>query len=313
MRAPFEVLARFPTVAHQKETPGLSAPLSRYSSPAERLLYALRGILEPLPTVAKVCLLPLLTGCGPAVRIESPERLAQGYVIVLPGVEGRSFLNADVAHGLEDGRVPYAIEVYDWTAGSVFLFPVNLRGLERNRHEAGKIAARIIAYQDAHPNRPVHILGHSGGGGLAVLTLEALPRGREITSAILLAPALAPDYDLCRALRRTQLGIWNFFSPYDVGFLAAGTWIMGTIDGKHTPAAGQKGFVLPEGLDRQRRQLYLNLHQTAYEPRMAQSGNTGTHTGWANRRFVAEWLASLINSQRPTDTRPAQAETRPAS
>lgn len=272
----------------------------------------LRGLCEPLPTVAKVCLLPLLTGCGPPVRIESPERLEQGYVIVLPGVEGKSFLNANVARGLEDGQVPYAIEVYDWTAGSVMLFPISLRGLERNKREAGKIAARIVAYQDAHPGQPVHLIGHSGGGGMAVFALEALPPGREITSAILMAPALAPDYDLCRAIRRTQAGIWNFFSPYDLGFLSAGTWVMGTIDGKHTAAAGQKGFVLPSGLDRQRRQLYLQLHQTAYEPRMAESGNTGTHTGWANRRFVAEWIAPLILSQRPTATRPAQPATHPA-
>jgi pimeloyl-ACP methyl ester carboxylesterase len=265
----------------------------------------LKGLLEPLPTVAKVCLVPLLSGCGPPVRIETPDRIAQGLVLVLPGVEGKSLYNASVAHGLEDGKVPYAIEVYDWTLGNVLLFPATLRGVERNRREAGKIAERIIAYQGAHPGRPVHIVGHSGGGGQAVFVLEALPPGHEIDSAILMAPAMSPDYDLSRALRRTQAGIWSFYSPYDVGFLAIGTWAFGTMDGRHTPAAGQKGFVLPLALDRQRRQLYLRLHQVRYDPSMAQYGNSGTHIGWANRRFVAAWLAPLINGQRPVESQPA--------
>ncbi len=259
----------------------------------------LRGLCEPVTATTGLWLIPLLSGCGTVTRIVTPERLAQGYVLVLPGVEGRSFLNANVAKGLEQGHVPYAIEVYDWTAGSVFLFPISLCDLARNQAKARELAAKIVEYQDAYPGRPVHMVGHSGGGGLAILALEALPPGRQITSTIVLAPAIAPDHDLRRALRRTRAGIWNYYSPYDVGFLKAGTWIMGTIDGKHTAAAGQKGFVLPDGLDREGRQAYLRLHQVPYDKRMAETGNTGNHTGWAKQRFVAEWLAPLINSQRP--------------
>jgi pimeloyl-ACP methyl ester carboxylesterase len=258
-----------------------------------------RGLLEPLTTVAGLCIVPLLTGCGSVDRIESAERIEQGYVIVLPGIEGKSYLNTSVAKGLEDGGVPYLIEVYDWTAGSVLLFPITLCDLERNRDEARKVAAKIVEYENAHPGQPVHIIGHSGGGGLAVLVLEALPPDRQVTSAILLAPAIAPDYDLRVALRRTRVGIWNYYSAYDVGFLGAGTWIMGTIDGKHTAAAGQKGFAIPLWLDREGGQLYSRLYQVAYSSKMAETGHLGNHTGWANRRFVAEYLASLINSQRP--------------
>ncbi|HOB73107.1 MAG TPA: alpha/beta fold hydrolase [Phycisphaerae bacterium] len=260
--------------------------------------------------IGGMCLILLLTGCGTVTRIETPQRLQQGYVLVLPGIEGKSYLNTSVAKGLEDGQVPYAIEVYDWTAGSVVLFPITLRDLERNQREARHLASKIMAYQQAYPGRPVHIVGHSGGGGLAILVLEALPPDRQITSAILLAPAIAPDYDLRPALRRTRAGIWNFYSPYDVGFLKAGTLIMGTIDGKHTTAAGQKGFRIPPSLDREGQTLYSRLHQQAYSSRMASSGHLGNHIGWAHRRFVAEWLAPLINSQRRVGApgRPAVAK-----
>lgn len=257
----------------------------------------IRRCWQDLVGVAGVIALPLICGCSPAKYV-SPERLEQGYTVILPGIEGTSFLNASIAKGLVDGRWPGAIEVYDWTAGSVFLFPVNLRALDRNRHEARKIARKIVKYQELHPDRPVHIIGHSGGGGVAVLTLEALPRENSITSAILLAPAISPDYDLRPAMRRTRHGIWNFYSRYDVGFLRAGTMVMGTIDGQHTSAAGAVGFHMPAGLDHEDRQLYSNkLRQQGYSRKMADSGHTGSHTGWAAREFVAEWLCPIMLSQ----------------
>lgn|GEM_PF-545044 len=239
---------------------------------------------------------PLVSGCTPT-KVRSAERFDKGYVIILPGIEGVSYLNANIAKGLVDGGVPSTIEVYDWTAGSVLLFPVNLRALDRNKRQARIVARKIMDYQDQFPSRPVHLIGHSGGGGLAVLTLEALPPDRTIASAILLAPALAPDHDLRRAMRRTEYGIYNYYSPHDVGFLRAGTTIMGTIDGRHTSAAGACGFTLPWGLDKEDRQLYrTRLHQQRYTRKMAKSGHSGGHTGWAKRGFVAQWLAPVIRS-----------------
>ena len=245
------------------------------------------------------CLLNTV-GCTVPARLRSPDRLNAGYTVVLPGIEGKSPFNANICKGLADGGIPSALEVYDWTAGSyanVLLVPVNLRMLERNKAEARKIARKIMDYQDQHPGRPVHLIGHSGGGGVAVLTLEALPPSRQITSAILLAPAIAPDYDLRQALARTRYGIWNFYSPYDRGFLQVGTFVMGTIDGEHTAAAGAVGFTQPWGLDSEDRQLYSKLHQQRYTSKMAASGHNGNHFGWANRQFVAEWLAPVLYSQ----------------
>jgi pimeloyl-ACP methyl ester carboxylesterase len=266
----------------------------------------LRHVLLGLVVLAAM----LLPGCGRAVRYHTPERVRQGYTIILPGIEGASYLNANIAKGLVNGGVPSSIEVYDWTA-SAFLFPVNLRNYARNQREARKVARKIMTYQDANPGKPVHLIGHSGGGGIAVMALEALPANRTVTSAILLAPAVAPTYDLRRSMRRTQYGIWNYHSPYDMGFLGAGTTIMGTIEGRHTRAAGAVGFDVPSGLNEEERQLYsTRLHQQRYTRRMADSGHGGGHTGWANSGFVAQWLAPLVNSQIEAQARFA-ADTAP--
>jgi pimeloyl-ACP methyl ester carboxylesterase len=260
---------------------------------------------EPSGLLILAALAPLaLGGCGLS-ELRTPDRTQNGYVLVLPGIEGRSALNTSVAKGLADGGVPGAIEVYDWTlGGSVLTAVASLRAESHNRSEARKIARKILAYQDSHPGKPTHIVGHSGGGGVAVFALEALPPGRQVTSAILLGPALSPDYDLRGALRHTQQGIYNFYSPYDVGFLKVGTSVAGTIDGKHARAAGAVGFTMPWGMDQEDRQLYgSRLHQQPYNSKMADSGNIGTHVGWANRTFVAEWLAPLLNAQADVQTR----------
>jgi pimeloyl-ACP methyl ester carboxylesterase len=258
------------------------------------IIRALRRCWQDLVGIVGVITLPLVCGCSPA-RYVTPQRLERGYTIILPGIEGTSFLNANIADGLLDGGWPGAIEVYDWTAGTVFLFPVNLWNLDRNKQEAARIARMIRSYQDRYPERPVHIIGHSGGGGVALLALEALPADHPITSAVLLAPAVSPGYDLRRALRRTQQGIWNFYSEFDVGFLKAGTLVMGTIDGQHTMAAGAVGFEVPTGLDADGRRLYAaRLRQEAYSAKMADSGNTGGHIGWACRGFVSEWVCPIL-------------------
>jgi alpha-beta hydrolase superfamily lysophospholipase len=261
---------------------------------------ALPGVRSKLLGLLSIILpASLVAGCGGNLaRLRTPERLEKGYVIILPGIEGRSVLNENIAKGLVDGGVESAIEIYDWTAGPVWLFPITLRAKSRNQHEAQKIAQKIVQYQDAHPDRPVHIIGHSGGGGEAVLTLEALPRNRRIASAILLAPAIAPDYNLTRALKRTGFGIYNYYSRYDLFFLTAGTTIMGTIDGQHARAAGAAGFNTPQDLTAEGKELYrTRLHQQRYTKKMAEHGHRGLHIGWAKREFVANWLAPVIRAQ----------------
>lgn len=253
--------------------------------------------------VALALLLPT-AGCGPGLsKYRTPERMEHGYIIVLPGIEGRSVFNANIVKGLADGGVPSAIEIYDWTAGGPFLLAVNLRALDRNKRQARKIADKIIDYQECYPGRPVHLIGHSGGGGVAVLAVEALPPTRQISGAILLAPALSPTYDLSRALRRSGAGFWNFYSPYDVGFLRAGTTLFGNIDGEHSASAGAVAFTPPWGLSAEDRRLYRSkLHQQRYTYAMSASGHNGGHFGWANPDFVREWLAPLIESQIESQT-----------
>lgn len=234
--------------------------------------------------------------CSPLLRrFQTPERYANGLAIVLPGIESESLLNHSVVWGLSDGGWPGAIELDDWTTSYVLLFAYHLRGWRRNVRQAQRIAQRIVAYQDQFPGQPVHVIGHSGGAALAVLILEALPTDRQITTAILLGPALAPGYPLARALTRTERGVWNFCSRWDWFFLGVGTLVLGTLDGTWSCSAGMIGFREPRTLTAAERLIYHErLHEQPFTVSMIRSFNLGGHFGYTNRAFVETWIAPLL-------------------
>ncbi len=253
------------------------------------------ALRPPVRSLLLAAALFAVCGCATPGRLHTAARYARGVVFVLPGIEGPSPLNRDVALGLDDGGVSSAIEIYDWTVGVPGSMIVNLAYLERNRAQAQRLADRIVEYRALRPGRPVHLVGHSGGAAIAIMALEALPPGRQIDMAILLAPAISPGYDLTTALRRTRRGIVNFYSERDVGLLRVGTTIFGSVDREHGASAGATGFSVPAGLGEASRGLYASkLHQVAWDPRLRRAGASGTHIGWASREFAAGFLASLI-------------------
>lgn len=234
-----------------------------------------------------------------------PERLERGYTIVLPGIWGSQPLDHGIVKGLADADLPSTIELYDWTEGPMLLL-YNLRALAHNRIEGTKVAAKIVAYQDRYPGRPVSLIGYSGGAGVAVMALESLPPGRKVSTVILLAPALAPDYDLRTAIAHTSGTLHTFYSPADAAILMALSTAAGTMDGRHTLAAGAIGFSVPSGVTDDQRAEYSNrLSQQSYSLDMLATGHPGGHFGWTSRAFVAKWVAPLVGQPQPAQIQTA--------
>ena len=216
--------------------------------------------------------------------LKTNARLEQGCGFVLPGIQGKSPVEFAVARGLADGGVRMAVEVFDWTTGFWPFFLFHLRARFWQARMAERLAAKILAYQAEFPGRPVHVMGHSGGGGLALLATEVLAERNKITSLILLAPAVSHSYDVTSASARVEQGIWHFYSPSDCLFDGLGTILAGTFDGRHTVSAGARGFT----------NEVARLHQERFRPAMLRSWNFGGHFGCVNRVFAADWLAPLI-------------------
>lgn len=231
---------------------------------------------------------------GRFVRRLEPERLDNGLVLILPGIEGRSFLNISLMQGLLDGDVPYGMEIVDWTTGNKFLAVYHLRSWKRNLRQAAQLAERITRYQQDYPGRPVWIIGHSGGTGITMLTLAALPDGTRITGVVLLASALSRGFDLTPGYEKTERGVWSYHSWNDWFFVGLGTTLFGTMDGWHMPGAGLIGFRTPSEP--------RPLVQIGYHPRMIRQFNLGGHFGCVHRVWVEEHLAPIL-LQPPQSTR----------
>ena len=221
-------------------------------------------------------------------------RLDNGLVIILPGIEGESPYNHDIRRGLISAGLPSAIPIYNWGAPVPGLgMLINQTNFLGNRLAGVRIAKMITDYQDEHPDQPVFVIGHSGGGGVAVFTAEAMPKERQLDGLILLSASISKGYDLTKALSRCKSGIVNFYNKGDVGMLALGTTVMGNVDGVHGPSAGLGGFVKANSSDSAaKRDAYARLFQV----RIRGGSNphaAATDPGFVRRR-VAPWISSGI-------------------
>lgn len=230
---------------------------------------------------------------GRLIRRLEPERLDKGLVLVLTGIEGHSFLNVGILCGLIDGGIEHAVDIVDWTTGKKFLYLYHLRGWTRNNRVAKELATRISDYQNQYPGRPVWLVGHSGGGGMALLTAAALPDERQVTGIVLLAAAVSPTFDIRPAAARVTRGIWNYHSQLDWFFLVFGTTLLGTMDGQHVRAAGACGF---RGLTTDELMNSGSLIQRPWQWKMLSQFHLGEHFGCAHRVFVAEEIVPLIRA-----------------
>jgi pimeloyl-ACP methyl ester carboxylesterase len=152
------------------------------------------------------------------------------------------------------------------------------------------------------PNRPVTVIGHSGGTAIVVWALEDLaemqrksPDSCRVDRVILLAPALAPDYDLSKALRAVRTRLYVMYSYGDVGLMGAGTFVFGTMDRKHVTSAGLSGFRLPPDLSPADKLEYAKVRQIPWTTKLVQSGNwLGGHMGWTTTQFAREFIAPIL-------------------
>lgn len=256
-----------------------------------------RGPFRASATAFSLAALSTLVGCFEPARLHTVDRYRAGVVFVLPGIEGRSFANYNIAVGLDEGGIPSAIEIYDWTIGLPGAQLANLALLPRNREKAAQLAQRIVAHQNEYPGTPVHLVGHSGGAGLLVLAMEALPADRRVDCAVLLAPAVTPDYDLSRALLHVAR-MYNFYSNLDLGLLGVGTSLFGNIDRDFGPSAGAIGFQPPfDTMDASADLYRARLVQVEWTPELLRVGASGNHFGWSSRTFARLYLAPLLKNR----------------
>lgn len=261
-----------------------------------------------------VCLLLaifLVAGCNGRPYITA-ERSRQGLVMILPGIEGPSVLNASIRQGLMDGGLPYALEIYNWhgpRTGFAFTYAWSETAC---RKRAAAVASRVQEYRAVYPGRPVFIVGHSAGGGIAIFAAEEIPEEDPIDGVIAIAPSLGPDYDLTKALTGAGGHVASCSSDKDM-FLRGLITVGRNIDGDWGVTAGQQGFEVPIAATTECREAYSDLVQIRWTPDMAEEGNTGGHFGWTSPAWVAAHLVPIIDQWSHGGSMRTAAVTKPSA
>ena len=159
-----------------------------------------------------------------------------------------------------------------------------------NRLAGLRIAKMIEQYQDDHPGAPVYIVGHSGGGGVAVFAAEGMSEGRQVDGLVLLSASIWAGYDLTKALGRCRNGIVNFYNKSDVGLLAIGTTITSNVDGMRGPSAGLNGF---DAAKIDKTGVYSKLYQVRMTAGM--TGGDAPHAAATRPGFVSLYVAPWVS------------------
>lgn len=273
-------------------------------------------------------------GCDDNAKFMTEQRLDRGMVMILPGIEGPSGINRDIRHGLVAAGLREALPIRSW--GN----PIPLLGILMKQVDvigshlaAAGIRDELVQYMDAHPGAPVVLVGHSGGGGIAVLVAEKMPPGKKLDAVVLLSASISSAHDMAEALTHVRRGIVNFYNRDDGALLGLGTVLLGNIDGLHGPSAGLIGFDPPAAhRSEQHKRTYTKLYQVEIKRDMVVGGDT--HTAVTQPGFVASYVAPWADgrpwpataAQRfvyvpapppppppPPETQPTTAESQPAS
>jgi len=147
--------------------------------------------------------------------------------------------------------------------------------------EARRLADHITALREARPNTPIHVIGYSCGGYIAVRAVELLGEGVTVDSCSLLAAAFSPWRDLNPAAAHVTGPVVVLSSPVDA-VVGLGTLIVGTADRVFALSIGTLGYRGPD---------CEKLVEIRWRPGFIRLGHWGGHMSAPAERFVAEKVA----------------------
>jgi len=264
----------------------------RIPPPYPRALNAiaiLSGLVDPLWGVL-VKIVGIFWSSSIPRLADTPRRRQRGLTLVLGGIEGRSKYNLDMVRGILRSGYRGSVVRFDWNDGVPFWRSlVNLMSRRHHERQSAAVVEYIQHFKQEHPDAPVCMVAQSGGCWIVVRVLERLPKGINVATAVLLAPAISPGYDTRPATARCDSELISVGSLGDFFFLGLGTMLLGTSDRVLTPSAGLVGWHhRPPGF------VELRWH-----PSWCRLGYFGNHTTTSTPSFVA----AVVGPRLPWRTR----------
>jgi pimeloyl-ACP methyl ester carboxylesterase len=234
-------------------------------------------------------------GCATAPRQQSayaPPACERGVIFSIDGAGGFEATSASLRETVQATGTPLRVETVSWSHGYGRSISDQIDWAYA-RQQGYALAGRIHGLRQACPREEIYIICHSAGSAVALAAAESVAPG-DFDRLVFLSPSISADYDIRPALRNARDGIDVFYSGRDLGYLGAGILIFGTADRKWAAAAGRVGF-RPCPACPGDELLYAKLHQHAWDPCVAWTGNHGGHYGSYRPEFMAAYILPLLN------------------
>ena len=222
---------------------------------------------------------------------------AKGTVFLVDGVGGLQMASLVARRVFRQQGLEPATYLHKWQRWPVGRVLADLTCHRRNRLEGARLARIMRSFRASHPHAPLHVLAYSAGAAVAVFAAERLGPRCAIDTMILSCPALSPGYPLAAALRHVRR-CYTFVSRRDWIMLGVGTTLLGTMDRRFGPAAGQVGFRTPTGGGLQEPEVYNRLTQIPWSEEMRVLGHFGHHVGCATAAFIEHHIVALLEEGR---------------
>lgn len=249
------------------------------------------GLCRPLAVLVWLLSGVVVRAVEPSLAIV-PPRVGRGLVFMVDGAGGFQASSRSVSQTIAEDQLPLEVRCFQWTHGycRVVSDQMHAAHLQRAGHQ---LAQEILMSRHQAPDRPIFLMGHSAGCGVALIAAESLPPNT-LERIILLAPAVSAKHDLRSALRCACQGVDAFISSHDWACLGLGTLLFGTTDRYWmSGAAGKVGFkpilTCPEDAA-----LYAKLRQYPWNPRLSCTGNDGGHYGSYQPAFLRAFVLPLL-------------------
>jgi hypothetical protein len=228
----------------------------------------------------------------PAGIVSNHSASRPGIVFVADGIGGMDALGKIGRQCWAACGVPHEIRTFRWSHGTCHWLQ-DLQDEHNILWKGQKLAAKVREAKAKDPDRPIYLVGRSGGAGIVLTAAAHLPPDT-VERIVLLSPAVSPSYDLSAAFRATRAEIVCFCSCNDQVLLNLGTSLFGTVDRVYGPSAGLHGFILPGNEEKDRCDLYSRLVHVRWRPDMLCEAHPGLHVSALSplflRREVAPWL-----------------------
>jgi pimeloyl-ACP methyl ester carboxylesterase len=214
----------------------------------------------------------------------------EGIVFILDGAGASGFTPLVLKRSLAE--LPYEVQTFRWGTGYMRIIS-DLTNRENIQRKSDELTHSIQQYKIKNETHRIYVIAKSAGTVVALRALSQLPE-HTVEKAILLSPAVSPQFPLSDALRAVRHELVSFWSPIDLFFLGFGTSVFGTADGVHTRGAGLVGFRIPEDGAATEAE-YSKLRQIKWDPSMIKLMHLGDHSGNSMPPFVRRHIVPLLS------------------